>query len=69
MTETSPPPPAAEPDTLRGELIERCTTLIDLALDGSLYAVQIISNTLGGYAPGLVPPLVDRCSQARRRKQ
>ena len=68
MSAESSPPPAAEPDTLRGELIERCTALIDAALGGSVYAATRVSNLLGDFAPSLVPPLMERCGAARRER-
>lgn len=66
--EASGPPPSAEPDTLRGELLERCACLIDAALEGSVYAATRLSNLLSDYGPGLVPQLMERCARARRRK-
>ena len=61
-------PLTAEPDTLRGELIERCTVLIDSALGGSTYSVAILANALRDYAPSLIPSLMERCARARRRR-
>ena len=69
MGEASPPPPASEPDTLRGELLDRLTTLVDDALGGSLYAANRLGNVLQDYAPSLVPALTERCARARTRKR
>ena len=69
MTDESSPPPAAEPDTLRGELLDRCTCLIDSALAGSLYSATLLSTALRDYAPGLLPALMERCGHARRRRE
>lgn len=68
MPDASPPPTHAEPDTLRGELLDRLASLADDALGGSTYAASTLANALHDYAPSLIAPLMERCGRARRRR-
>ena len=68
MTDESPPPPMCEPDTLRGEILDRLAALTDATLDGSMYSYQVLSNVLQQWAPGLIPAIDSRYQRARDRR-